>query len=217
MRRLLSIVLGVVLFGLGTVRGDGDDAEPFFNGKDLTGWEGNPDLWSVKDGAIVGETTGGLKHNTFLCSKRPYKQFALQFQVKLEGGNSGVQIRSKLVDPEKFIVRGPQVDMAPGYWGSLYGEGYTEEKGFGGGGLMKKADAELVKQAITNDRDFIDYDVRCADNHITIKINGVTTVDNDFKVPEEGIIAWQLHAPGPMKVTFRNLRFTTNVTTRPKE
>jgi hypothetical protein len=27
-----------------------------FNGKDLTGWEGNKDLWSVKDGAITGIT-----------------------------------------------------------------------------------------------------------------------------------------------------------------
>ncbi|MCP4816306.1 MAG: DUF1080 domain-containing protein, partial [Planctomycetaceae bacterium] len=28
-----------------------------FNGKDLTGWDGDPRLWSVKDGAIRGETT----------------------------------------------------------------------------------------------------------------------------------------------------------------
>ena len=25
-----------------------------FNGKDLTGWEGNAKLWSVQDGAITG-------------------------------------------------------------------------------------------------------------------------------------------------------------------
>ena len=28
-----------------------------FNGKDLTGWEGDPRLWSVKDGNIVGQST----------------------------------------------------------------------------------------------------------------------------------------------------------------
>ena len=28
-----------------------------FNGKDLTGWDGDPRLWSVQDGVIHGETT----------------------------------------------------------------------------------------------------------------------------------------------------------------
>ena len=39
-----------------------------FNGKDLSGWDGNPELWSVKDGVIVGQTAGPeqLKYNQFL-------------------------------------------------------------------------------------------------------------------------------------------------------
>ena len=28
-----------------------------FNGKDLTGWDGDPRMWSVKEGVIHGETT----------------------------------------------------------------------------------------------------------------------------------------------------------------
>src|SRR5947207_463105 len=31
---------------------------PLFNGKDLADWDGNPELWSVKDGCINGQTTG---------------------------------------------------------------------------------------------------------------------------------------------------------------
>ena len=31
--------------------------EPLFNGKDLSGWDGDPRLWSVRDGVIHGETT----------------------------------------------------------------------------------------------------------------------------------------------------------------
>ncbi len=42
-----------------------------FNGTDLTGWEGNTELWSVKDGAITGQTTPEqpAKGNTFLIWK----------------------------------------------------------------------------------------------------------------------------------------------------
>ena len=46
---------------------------PLFNGTDLSGWEGNRELWSVRDGAITGITPpdpadpakGLIKHNTF--------------------------------------------------------------------------------------------------------------------------------------------------------
>ena len=34
-----------------------DGFKSIFNGKDLTGWNGNPKLWSVRDGAITGQTT----------------------------------------------------------------------------------------------------------------------------------------------------------------
>lgn len=42
-----------------------------FDGKSLAGWDGDPRLWRVEDGAIVGETTAELttKHNTFLIWK----------------------------------------------------------------------------------------------------------------------------------------------------
>jgi hypothetical protein len=174
----------------------------FFNRKDLSGWEGNPTLWSVKDGALVGSTAPkGIKGNTFLCSKQKYGDFELQFQVRLKGktANSGVQIRSKLIDPERFVVHGPQCDMGQQYWGSLYGEGI--------GGMMKASPAELVKRVLKPD-DFNDYYIKCVGKHVTIKLNGETTVDDDFpKMERDGIIAWQLHAGGPMEATFRNIRF----------
>ncbi|HRQ89367.1 MAG TPA: DUF1080 domain-containing protein, partial [Bacteroidia bacterium] len=44
------------------------EPEILFNGKDLTGWSGLPQFWSVQDGAIVGETTEAnpTAGNTFL-------------------------------------------------------------------------------------------------------------------------------------------------------
>jgi hypothetical protein len=198
----LVLVLSLIgMSGLGVRAADEKDA--LFNGKDLTGWDGLPDYWSVKDGAIVGSTPNGLKFNTFLCSKKKYKDFELKFQVKLTGkgwtGNSGVQIRSEIFKPEELAVKGPQCDMGDVYWGSLYGEHF--------GGMMKQAPPDLVKKVLKPDS-FNDYYIKCVGKHVTIKLNGETTVDEDFeKLPDEGIIAWQLHAGDPMEVVFRHIEF----------
>jgi hypothetical protein len=169
----------------------------------MTGWEGLPEYWSIKDGAIVGATPDGGKFNTFLCSKNKYKDFELKFKVKLTAkgwsGNSGVQIRSEVFDKEKLAVKGPQCDMGDQYWGSLYGEHF--------GGMMKQADAKIVMKVLKKD-DFNDYYIKCVGKHVTIKLNGETTIDDDFaKMPDEGIIAWQLHAGKPMEVIFKNIEF----------
>jgi hypothetical protein len=183
----------------------GDDAtDSFFNGKDLTGWEGLPRFWAVKEGAIVGTTPPNHNFNTFLCSKKKYKDFELTFQVKLTGmgwsGNSGVQIRSEIADKEHLAVKGPQCDMGDVYWGSLYGELLP-------GGMMKQAPKDVVQKVLKKD-DFNDYAIKCVGKHVTIKLNGATTVDGDFpKMPDEGIIAWQLHQGKPMEVTFKNIVF----------
>jgi hypothetical protein len=178
-------------------------ATVFFNGKDLGGWEGLSEFWSVKDGAIIGASPGGAKFNTFLCSKQKYKDFELTFKVKLMGkgwtGNSGVNIRSTLIDKKKFTVIGPQCDIGQYYWGCLYDERSSR--------MMKVADAKLVKKVL-KPTDFNDYEIKCVGKHVTIKLNGAATVDDDFdKLPADGIIAWQLHAGGPMQVIFKDIEF----------
>jgi hypothetical protein len=187
-----TTLMALTCAGLLTLAGDGrgdkeapadKDTTAFFNGKNLDGWEGLEGYWQVKDGAIVGASAKKIPFNTFLCSKKKYGDFQLSFQVRLKGGqgNSGVQVRSEVFDKEKLAVKGPQCDMGQIYWGSLYGEHF--------GGMMRQAPTATGK-------------------HVTIKLNGETTVDEEFaKMPADGIIAWQLHAGGPMEVTFRNIKF----------
>lgn len=174
----------------------------FFSGKDLTGWEGREDAWKVVDGAIVGTTPkGGLKANTFLCSKAKYGDFEMSFKVKLKGGvgNSGIQIRSEVFDAKDFRVKGPQVDIGKGYWGSLYGEGF--------GGMMKASSPDTIKKVVKED-EWNDYSIRCVGKKVTIKIGGETMVDGDFeKMPATGIIALQLHTGPEMEVTFKDIKF----------
>ncbi|MCI0460345.1 MAG: DUF1080 domain-containing protein [Gemmataceae bacterium] len=208
--RLRTIVFGLVLIlAPWSIAVGGGSGKAFFDGKTLNGWDGLKEFWHVKEGAIVGSCPDGLKFNTFLCSKSKYGDFELKFQVRLKGGkgNSGVQIRSEVFDTKKFVVRGPQCDIGEGWWGSLYGEHFSPD-GKAESGMMKAAPRDQVNKVLKKD-DFNDYSIKCVGKHVTIKINGVTTVDDDFpRMPAEGIIAWQLHAGGPMEVTFRNIEFT---------
>jgi hypothetical protein len=207
----LAALTPLALWSDSPTRAAEDDAtKAFFNGKDLEGWEGLIDqFWSVKDGAIVG-TNGDKKvpFNTFLCSKKNYKDFELTFQIRLKDGegNSGVQIRSKIFNREKFAVSGPQADIGQIFWGTLYGEHFSPD-GKAESGFMKQADPKLVKKVL-KPKDFNDYYIKCVGKHVTIKLNGETTVDDDFpRMTDEGIIAWQLHGDHVMEVTFKNIKF----------
>jgi len=206
MRAILSIFLAVALLGflsVATGRGGNDATSDFFNGKNLDGWEGLEQIWSVQDGAVVGRAPlTGQKFNTFLCSKKTYKDFELHFKIRLKDGkgNSGVQIRSEIFDREQYAVKGPQCDIGDVYWGSLYGEHF--------GGMMQAAPPQVVTRVLKS-TDFNDYYIKCVGKHVTIKLNGATTVDADFaNLPDDGIIAWQMHAGYPnMEVTFKDIRF----------
>ncbi len=131
-----------------------DNAIEIFNGKDLTGWEGNPALWSVEDGAITGKTPpdpanpekGIINHNTFLVWKAgTVADFELTFQYRIVAGNSGVQYRSHEIEPGEFgpVVSGYQADFEAGtkYSGILY-----EEKGRGI--LALRGQKTVVKPAV---------------------------------------------------------------------
>jgi hypothetical protein len=199
----LALFAGLAaLAGVPVTKADSSGTSAFFNGKDLDGWEGLTQYWSVKDGAIVGYTPSDPHFNTFLCSKKKYKDFELSFKIRLKDGigNSGVQIRSKIVDPEKFVVAGPQCDIGQQYWGSLYGERF--------GGMMKASPPALVREVV-KEKEFNDYSIKVLGKHVTIKINGSAMVDADFeKLPDDGIIAWQLHAGFPsMEVIFKDIKF----------
>ena len=110
-----------------------------FNGKDLTGWDGLPGVWSVEEGAITGRNRAEapLEGNTFLIWKEgTVGDFTLRLKFRFQPvagaamarANSGVQYRSQVIDPAKRVVGGYQADMDGGgnYVGMLY-----EERGRG--------------------------------------------------------------------------------------
>ena len=171
-----------------------ENAPAFFNGRDLTGWEGDPKLWSVEGGEIVGKTAG-LKRNEFLRSAMVAGDFRLTVDVKLvkNEGNSGIQFRSEpLPDGE---MKGDQADVGAGWWGKLYEEN-------GRGLLWKESGEAHVKLG-----DWNRYEVVASGSRVTTSINGQPCVDlDDPKGARRGIFAFQLHSGGPTEVRFRNIR-----------
>jgi len=175
-----------------------ENASGFFNGKDLTGWVGDPSLWSVENGEIVGKTSG-LDHNEFLKSELSAEDFRLTFEIKLVGneGNSGVQFRSApLPDGE---MKGYQADVGPGWWGKLYEEHGREL-------LWPKSAEAHVKPG-----DWNAYEIVAVGPSIRTYINGEPAVVlDDPDGSRRGIFGLQLHSGGPTEVRFRNLKLELN-------
>lgn len=119
---------------------DKDGYEVLFNGKDLTGWEGNANNWSVADGAITGITDAAehrITYNQFLIWKGPdVEDFEMKVEFRLEGNNNtGVQYRSKkLPERGEWSVGGYQADIhsSPAFTGMMYdeqGRGIVAQRG----------------------------------------------------------------------------------------
>jgi hypothetical protein len=171
-----------------------DNVKEFFNGKDLTGWNGDPKLWKVEDGMIVGRSPG-LKRNEFLRSQMTAGDFRLICKVRLvpDEGNSGIQFRNEeLHDGE---MRGPQADIGKGWWGKLYEENAR-------GVLSNKSGEPYLKPEEWNE-----YEVIAVGAKVKTFLNGRPCVDlEDPALSRRGIFAFQIHAGGPMEVRFKDIR-----------
>jgi hypothetical protein len=225
MRRLRSLYLlgasAALIMGVPLCAAD---FKPIFNGADLTGWDGDPRFWSVKDGVIRGETS--LKAlafgNTFLIWRDgKLEDFALRLEFRIQSGNSGVQFRSK--DLGKWVVSGYQaeVENKQGKVGFLYeekGRGYLANVGemveMTATGERKVRGAlatqgELIKRGYYKEKQWNSYLIVAQGNHIEQHLNGFKTIDlidNDEKRRAlEGILALQIHAGPPMVVEFRDI------------
>ena len=110
---------------------DKEGFRAIFNGNSLDGWDGDPRLWRVEEGAIVGQTTAEnpAKYNNFLIWRggKP-ADFELKAEFRMPGtefANSGIQIRS-WEGPKKWQVSGyqPDMDRDNQYTGICYGENF---------------------------------------------------------------------------------------------
>jgi len=205
-----------------------------FNGKDLAGWEGDPRLWSVKDGALRGETTAEkpANGNTFIIWKDGVtKDFDLRLAFRCSAANnSGIQYRSKRITEgkarNKWVVRGYQHEIRnertpPSVAGFIYDEGgkrgrmcLVGEKAVWGEDGRKKVTGTLIDadqfQRLFRLDDWNDVVIIARGPRIQHYLNNRLILDFTDLDPRlalrEGILALQLHAGKPMWAEFKDIR-----------
>lgn len=209
-------------------------ARPIFNGKDLTDWEGDPRLWSVRDGTIHGETTdeNPAQGNTFLIWKGgKTNNFYLRLSFRANAtNNSGIQYRSKHIrdgkPPNAWVVRGYQHEIRnelnlPSVAGFIYDEGGKRGRLclVGEQAIWQPDGKKVVSDALIDQAGFEklfrldDWNqvvIVARGRHVQHFLNGRLIVDFTDNEPDlallEGILALQLHAGKPMWVEFKDIR-----------
>ena len=205
-----------------------------FNGKDLSGWDGDPQLWSVKDGVIRGETTAEkpAQGNTFLiCTGCGTKDFELRLSFRCSAANnSGIQYRSKKIDvkPEAkntWRLRGYQHEIRneqklPNVAGFIYDEGgkrgrvcLVGEKAVWADG-KKQVQGALISaeefKALFKLDQWNEVVIEAKGNRIRLFLNGRLTLDFTDADPQlaslDGVLGLQLHAGKPMWAEYKDIR-----------
>ena len=215
-------ILIALLCCVSSLAANAQEFENLFNGKDLSGWAGKKEFWSVKDGAIFGETTKEkpTKGNTFLVWQGgEVGDFVFKTKVRFKGNNSGVQYRSEMFgEPKDFVVKGYQADLHPSgkFFGMLYAEKWRgivaqrfQRVEVGADGKPKVVGEVGDKNQQLVETEWNELTIIAVGDRQIHQINGVTTMDLKDNHPEakrKGILALQLHAGGPMTVEFKDVQ-----------
>ena len=230
--RLLVTFASTLLCALATLSfgQDSDDGfKSIFNGKDLTGWSGDPNLWSVENGAIVGQTNDTDKKITqnqalSYTEDQEIGDFSIRFDYKISNwGNSGLYYRGWYLDPEKRRMGGYQGDFdgSATYSGIMYGEAFRgilanlgTVRRVNGKGEIQEIERFATPEEIRANvkiEDWNHYEITARGFVFVHKINGkVTSVfvdeDSDDVRRKSGVLGWQLHVgDGGMRVEMKNI------------
>jgi hypothetical protein len=175
-----------------------------FNGRDLTGWDGDPGVWRVREGVIVGGSMAGNPRNEFLATKRSYRNFVLRLEYRLTGTegfvNGGVQVRSVRIAQPPNEMSGYQADIGAGHSGCLYDESRRKK-------FLARGTDEQIKR-LEKPGEWNRYEIRCEGPRVEILLNGERTVsytETDPSVVPDGLVALQIHGNCKAEIAFRNL------------
>ncbi len=217
---LLVAATGFCPAALAADLSDSSDWRSLFNGKDLSGWDGNPELWSVKDGLIVGRTTGPeqLAYNQFLIWRGGTpRDFELRATIRETGNNSGIQYRSaEMKDIGRWSVGGYQCDIhpTPANNAMLYherGRGIVAQNGQSVV-VDEKGQKFLVRQRepiAVDVSQWHEYTIIARGNKLVHKLDGQVVMELADHDPAgrslEGLLAIQIHRGPAMRVEIKTV------------
>jgi hypothetical protein len=177
----------------------GEDWEPLFNGKDLTGWvEVGKEKWTIENGVIRGQAV--TKAYGYLKTQKNYKDFHLAIKFRCNGdGNSGVFFHSDFKPGTPDITQGLQfeVDCVVGrHTGGIYGDGRQWI-------VWPAPENELVVRR----GEWNEYLLKVEGNRYVSRLNGVLMVDFTDPRPRsfDGAISLQLHSGGEGDMMFKDI------------
>ena len=187
--------------------------QSLFNGKNLSGWKqlNGSAKYTVENGAIVGHTVRN-SNNSFLCTKKAYGDFILEFDFRVDDGiNSGVQFRSEsLKNYQNGRVHGNQFEIDPSkraWTGGVYDEARR-------GWLYNLNNNPAAKKAFKNN-EWNKARIECIGNSIRTWVNGIACADLLDNTTLSGFIALQVHAIGKdgkeegKTIAWKNIRILT--------
>lgn len=213
---------------------DADRAEAgflqIFNGRDLTGWDGEQGFWFVKNGLIVAQVNQGVpvkNHSYLVWQGGKVRDFELRLKVRSSIGNSGIDYRAEHVptdrdgQPLKWTIRGYQHDIAKGWMGSLYnwGKPGAQPSQFvvvSGDETVTKSVGSVVdkdllyKAGYYKPKQWNEFTVIARGSHILHRINGYPVVEfigNSRDARRQGLLGLQVHSGrGPSMNEFKDIR-----------
>lgn len=193
----------IAILAMSSINTHAQKEKSIFNGKDLSGWtKHGTEYWYVDDGELICESGPEEKYG-YLSTNKPYKNFILNLDFKLEAnGNSGIFIRSHVGGNDGTTISGWQVEVAPPdlHTGGIY------ESTPGGRGWIIKPDPKDEKNL--NPTDWNHMRIEAKGDMVTSWLNGKKMVElEDAKIGEgRGSIALQIHSGGGIKVRWKNIK-----------
>ena len=188
-----------------------ESAVKLFNGKDLSGWEGQiAKYWSVNDGAIRGTNTTPVAASTYLFTNQSYREFRLLLEVKQTRGEKFSTMHSavcalgeKFEDKgDPFSFRGPLL-MFCNDWGIWDANRRNRVFPAGHGGQWQQAREKVGE--------WNRLEILVIGDRIRMAVNGVQFMDFTDKpeVLKPSPIGLQIHSNNqPQEYHFRGLILT---------
>lgn len=197
---------------LGSCGGSEVDWQNLVEDPELSAWEvrNGEAPYFLEDGVIIG-TTVANSPNTFLCTRKQYDDFVLEFEVMVDPAiNSGVQFRShSRPEYNDGQIHGYQaeIDPSPRAWsGGIYEEGKR--------GWLYPLENNKEGQAAFINGAWNHYRIEAFGNHLAIWVNGINTANLIDEAESSGFIGLQVHSIpddslAGKQIKWKNIRLLT--------